>query len=207
MGVKKSRGWLTLVYPESAPEYWQDTLAEIGQMCVISPLHEHDVNQGTEEQKKPHYHVLLLWDGPTTEKCAKGTVSLICGVGCFPCASVRGSVRYFCHMDNPDKYQYDKNDLKQIGGLDLESLITSESDEELLIKEMYEFIKEYNIIYYSDFVDYCCLNNDEWFRLITHKYRENIYKYMRSLEYKQRKELEYAENEQGTTSSYEEIPE
>ena len=102
--ASKSRGWLTLVYPESVKYDWIQILEDIGQQAIISPLHDSDINQGTYELKKPHYHVLLLWDGPTTEKNAKGVISLIGGVGCFACMSVRGSTRYFCHLDNPDKF-------------------------------------------------------------------------------------------------------
>ena len=185
MGVSKSRGWLTIVYPESTNfEFWTDMLARMGQQCIISPLHDQDINQGTEnERKKPHYHVLLLWDGPTTEKNARKIVDLIGGVGCFPAMSIRGCVRYFCHLDNPDKAQYRKEDLKQIGGLDLESLLVSESDEDFMLKEIFEYIRKYNFLIYADFVDYCSLNKPEWFNLIMHKHRENVFRYLRSIEY------------------------
>ena len=186
--VNKSRGWLTLVYPESALENWIDVLSQIGQQVLISPLHDRDINQGTNERKKEHYHVLLLWDGPTTENNAKKIVDLIGGVGCFQCMSVRGSARYFCHLDNPDKVKYDVHDLRQIGGIDIQKILMSESDESLMLQEIFKFCTEYNIINYKDLIDYCMVSNEEWFNLITHKHRENVWKYLRSAEYKNKQE-------------------
>lgn len=202
--VKKSRGWLTLVYPESAPANWKQALARIGMQVVISPLHDQDINQGTEERKKPHYHVLLLWDGPTTEKNAKYIAGMICGVGCFPCMSVRGSVRYFCHLDNPDKHQYSVDDLQQIGGLDLQKLIMSESDETMMLSEIFDFIDQNGITSYKRFVDYCRIQKIEWFNLVMSKHRENVWKYLRSYEYELKgyyEDEKENENQQGTIRS------
>ena len=125
MSTIKSRAWLTIVYPESVNPDWIDFLEERGQQVVISPLHDQDkliCPEGDETVKKAHYHVMLLWDGPTTERNAKEVVKSIGGVGCLKCASVRGSVRYFLHLDNPDKHQYSFDDLRQIGGLDNQHL-------------------------------------------------------------------------------------
>lgn len=199
MSEQKSRGWLTLVYPESAREGWQNILAQIGQQCVISPLHDKDYNQGEEnELKKPHYHVLLLWDGPTTFKNAKRVVELICGVGCFAAMSVRGSIRYFCHLDNPDKVQYDVKDLVQLGGIDIDDILLSKSDEDFMLEEIFRTIREFNFYIYADFIDWCSMNNKEWFSLIMHKHRENVFKYMRSIEY-------YGKDERNTTESDKEL--
>lgn len=202
--VKKSRGWLTIVYPESAPVNWKQALAQVGMQAVISPLHDQDINQGTDERKKPHYHVLLLWDGPTTEKNAKYVISMICGVGCFQCMSVRGSVRYFCHLDNPDKHKYNVSDLQQIGGIDLQKLLMSESDEDIMLSDIFEFIDQNGITSFKKFVDYCRVQKLEWFNLIMHKHRENVWKYLRSYEYELKgyyDDERENENEQGTIGS------
>ena len=199
MSTQKSRGWITLVYPESEVKNWQGILAQIGQQCIISPLHDKDYNQGEEqEQKKPHYHVLLLWDGPTTYKNAKRVVDIIGGVGCFAAMSIRGCVRYWCHLDNPEKAQYNIEDIVQIGGIDIEDILLSKSDEDIMLEEIFRTIREYNFLIYADFVDWCSMNNKEWFSLIMHKHRENIFKYMRSIEY-------YGKDERFTTESNKEL--
>lgn len=64
--AQKSRYWITVVYPESAAENWIEILNLSGLQAIISPLHDKDVN-ATGEIKKAHYHVMLMWDGPTTK--------------------------------------------------------------------------------------------------------------------------------------------
>ena len=61
----KKRNWAFVLYPESAPEDWRERLKISGLMSAISPLHDRDVNP-TGEPKKAHYHVLLVYSGPTT---------------------------------------------------------------------------------------------------------------------------------------------
>ena len=182
----KSRGWLTIVYPESAAENWQEYFWYTGQQVVISPLHDKDKNPEPEgsEFKKPHYHCLLLWDGPTTQACALRVVEQIGGVGCLQCASIRGSVRYFCHLDNPDKYQYSQDDLVQYGGIDLDEVIHSDSEDMLILRQMYEYINSNSICYYSEFIDFCAKYREDWFKLVSMRYRENIYKYIKAYAYK-----------------------
>lgn len=178
----KSRGWLTEIYEESAKENWREILSYLGQQCVISPIHDKDVTV-TGEPKKAHTHVLLMWDGPTTYQQAKKVVDLIGSVGCLKCATIRGSIRYFCHLDNPEKYQYSVDDLEQIGGIDIEAFLMSESDEDVELYAMYNFIDQEEIISYREFVLWCGRNNETWFKMINRKYRENIFKFIRSLQY------------------------
>lgn len=56
------RNFATVVYPESAPENWQDILSRHCVPAFISPLHDKDINP-TGEPKKPHYHVVLMFEG------------------------------------------------------------------------------------------------------------------------------------------------
>ena len=65
----KTRNWVTIVYPESAPKDWRDKLREECIQAVVSPLHNADANPDGE-QKKEHYHVMLLFDGPKRQSMA-----------------------------------------------------------------------------------------------------------------------------------------
>ena len=58
----RARNYATVVYPESAPDGWQDILSEQFVPAFISPLHNMDVNP-TGEQKKEHYHVMVMFEG------------------------------------------------------------------------------------------------------------------------------------------------
>lgn len=178
----KSRGWLTILYPESMEQDWEEKLNQIGQQFILSPLHDGDIN-ADGSKKKNHYHLLLLWDGPTTFNTAMKIVTYIKGVGCLPCATIRGSVRYFCHLDNPEKKRYSVKDMKQSGGLDIDKFMLSETEENEILKDIFCFIRVNHVESYADFVDYCRIYQDEWFKLIMHKHRENVFRYIRSIEY------------------------
>ncbi|KAA9252434.1 Rep family protein, partial [Streptococcus anginosus] len=48
------RNWSWIVYPDSAPENWRSILDETGEKWIESPLHDKDINETTNEIKKPH---------------------------------------------------------------------------------------------------------------------------------------------------------
>lgn len=53
--------WLFEFYPDSAPENWRETINGWLVDCLVSPLHDSDVNEdGTP--KKPHWHGILFFD-------------------------------------------------------------------------------------------------------------------------------------------------
>lgn len=208
----KARCWLTEFYPESMNPEFREIASLIGLQMCISPLHDKDVNP-TGEFKKPHYHALLKWKNPTTRRNAEKYVKMMGGVGCFECVSESGSVQYWTHKNNPEKAQYNFEDIECIAGYDLETAYYSDSDDMLELKQMYAFIRENGFTMYSDFVDYCMEFEMNWFRLINKKYRENLWKYLRSREYKEQKEAMeiercyYGEDKQGSAGSYEEVSE
>lgn len=100
----RTRSYACVLYPESAPENWRDILSDFHIPCLISPLHDKDVNP-TGEKKKAHYHVLLLFDSVKSETQAREIFEAFGGVGCEKVNSVRGYARYLCHLDNPEKVQ------------------------------------------------------------------------------------------------------
>ena len=96
----RKRNFATVVYPESAPENWQEILAGMFVPAFISPLHDKDINP-TGEPKKPHYHVVVMNDGKKSIEQAQELFAAIGGVGCEVVQSIRGYARYLCHLDNP----------------------------------------------------------------------------------------------------------
>lgn len=149
----KKRNWTFVLYPESAPTDWIERLKISGLMTAISPLHDKDVNP-TGEPKKAHYHVLLVYSGPTTYNAvAKFTASLNATI---PQAleSVRGMYRYFSHKDNPEKYQYNETDIVTLNGFNIADLIELTKSEVNEIKaKILKMIREINIIEYSELID------------------------------------------------------
>lgn len=164
-GKGRTRNFATVVYPESALENWQEVLSEQFVPAFISPLHDKDLNV-TGEPKKPHYHVLLMFDNVKTLEQATALFSRISGVGCEVVQSLRGYARYLCHLDNPEKHQYSTEDLKQLCGADYSTTIGLPTDKYKAIGEMIDFCQENNVVSYSELLEYSRHNRFEWFRVL-----------------------------------------
>lgn len=156
MGTKnvKKRNWAFVAYPDSLPTDWKEQLQATGLQVAISPLHDMDVDP-TGELKKPHYHVILCYAGPTSYNVVKGlTDSLKCPIP-QPLEQVRGYYRYFTHMDNPEKYQYSPDAIETINGFSIMDFVELTKSEVLTVKrKLQSLIREKNILEYSDFMDY-----------------------------------------------------
>lgn len=150
----KKRYWTFVLYPESAPEDWRDILQRTGLEIAVSPLHDKDINPGTDEVKKPHYHLILCYNSTTTGNAVKKLTDELNQPIPLPIDSVRGLYRYFTHKDNPEKFQYDEKDITSINGFDIADYSDLSSSEVSRIKlELTKFIKEQDLTEYSDFMD------------------------------------------------------
>lgn len=155
----KKRYWAFVLYPESAPEDWHDKLRETGLQCAISPLHDKDLNpDGTV--KKPHWHVIAAYDGPTTFNNVKSLTAALNAPIPQPLAQIRGYYRYFTHKDNPEKYQYDENDISTINGFNIADYCELTKSEVMTVKrKLQQLIRDLDLLEYSDFMDYL-MDND-----------------------------------------------
>ena len=191
-GKGRTRNFATVVYPESAPEKWQDILAEQFVPAFISPLHDKDINP-TGEAKKPHYHVVVMFDGVKTKEQAQDLFEKICGVGCEVVQSIRGYARYLCHMDNPDKAQYKQEDVRSLCGADYVGVVGLVLDKYKAIGEMIDFCKEYNIYSYSDLLEYCRSERFDWFRVLCDNGTVVMKEYLKSRSWSENREVEKSE--------------
>ncbi len=148
----KKRNWGAVVYPESAPKDWEEILKLKGIAFAVSPLHDKDINP-TGEPKKPHYHLVLCFSGPVTDKTVNDIMKELNQPIAIPLESVRGYYRYLVHKDNPEKYQYNEEDIKLFNGFDVSDVLNSFEVFNLL-KEIQLIILENNIEEYSDLMDY-----------------------------------------------------
>ena len=120
---QRTRNFATVVYPESAPSDWIDKLDQLHVAALISPLHDKDTNP-SGEPKKPHYHVLLMFEGVKDyETQVKPIFAEIGGVGREMVNSARGYARYLCHLDNPEKAQYEPSEVRCMGGADYTDIL------------------------------------------------------------------------------------
>ena len=163
----RTRNWNIIVYPESAPEKWRELIDETHIEWVESPLHDKDVN-ADGELKKAHYHVLLLFDGPKSYEQVKKITDSINAPIPQRCHSVKGSIRYMVHKDNPEKAQYDWNKIVCHGGADLASLCAPTATERMAIqKDITAYIRDERIIEFADILFYAQANDlDDWYNVL-----------------------------------------
>lgn len=164
-GSGRTRNFATVVYPESAPENWQELLADLKVPAFISPLHDQDINPGGEK-KKPHYHVLIMFEGVKTMEQADDLFKVIGGVGNEKVQSIRGYARYLCHLDNPEKAQYKQEDVRCLGGADYVSVIGLALDRYKAIGEMIDYCVENKVYSYAALLKYSRLERFDWFRIL-----------------------------------------
>ena len=154
--------WTAVIYPDSMPENWRGILGELMISWAISPLHDKDINaDGTP--KKPHYHLLVSFRSVKTYEQAKEITDRFNGTIPQPCRDTRGLVRYFLHLDNPEKAQYERASIQAGGGFDVENALKpTATEEEDILDEMCEFIEANWITEFCDFNIYVRRNRPEW---------------------------------------------
>lgn len=151
-----ARHWSCIVYPESAPENWEQILTEKYHLdWARSPLHDKDLNaDGTT--KKPHFHVQFYFAG-------KKSFSQVCEITNALNAPVpqvtknfRGAIRYFFHLDNPEKAQYELKDAGGVG-IDIKGIIETTADKKMNfctdLLEVRRICLAHNIMEMDDLID------------------------------------------------------
>ncbi|MCI7565176.1 replication protein [Aerococcus urinaeequi] len=160
---EKGRDWTFIVYPESAPDNWRTVLDETHLRWIESPLHDKDMN-ADGEIKKSHYHILLTFDGPVTEKQVIKLIDPLNTPLPKKVGSARGLVRYMAHLDNPEKYQYSRDEIVGHCGADVESYFElTKTSKMSVMKEIITYIYENKIDNYADFLMICIQHSDDWF--------------------------------------------
>ncbi len=160
----RARNFATVVYPESAPAEWLDILSKHCIPAFISPLHDKDINP-TGEPKKPHYHVIIMFEGKKSIEQVKEVFDSINGVGLEVVKSLRGYARYLCHLDNPEKTQYDVNAVRCIAA-DYLGTIGLAVDKYVAIGEMQDFCEKYDIVSFYTLVKYAHAKRPDWHRIL-----------------------------------------
>jgi hypothetical protein len=177
--------WNFILYPESAPENWREIIDETHIEWVESPLHDKDINPD-ESLKKAHYHVTLLFPSLKTFEQVKEITDSVNAPIPVKCLSVKGSIRYMVHKDNPDKAQYAWDAIVCHGGADLSSLCAPTATERLQIqKDIINFIRLSEIIEFEDIVNYSVENNlTDWFNVLMNYSTISINAFIRSRRHK-----------------------
>lgn len=165
------RSFATMVYEESAPEDWRSIVSELLVPCFVSPVHDKDVYEKDDPErgikagdlKKPHYHLLFMFDGMKSPDQIREMIALFGGVGIEKVRSNRAYARYLCHLDSPNKAQYSVEDVVEYGGADYGRYVAIKVDKHTAIREILKWCRETGTESYADLLDYAAENNDDWF--------------------------------------------
>lgn len=168
-----------IVYEDSAVKGWLNVLSELHLSVAVSPYHNQDLT-ATGEPKKPHWHVVFMYDSVKSRSQAMQDFDAIGGV--YPhednfsshdkwvqvfdrecvVGSLRSMLRYLCHLDNPDKTQYAIDDVITFSGFNYEKFISSNVDEWELLEHVCEFIEEQNVISFNYLVSFARKHRRIW---------------------------------------------
>lgn len=159
--ILKKRNWTFVLYPESAPKNWRELLQKSGIQAAVSPLHNRDVNP-TGEVKKEHYHIILVYPGPTTYNAVAGFTASLNATIPQVLEAVKGMWRYFTHKDNPEKAQYEEREITTVNGFNISDLVElTKSEVNELKRSICNLIREVDITEYAGLLDFLC-DNELW---------------------------------------------
>lgn len=187
---ERTRNWNFIIYPESAPTNWREIINETRIEWVESPLHDRDINPDGEV-KKSHYHVTLLFSSNKSYEQVKALTDSVNAPIPIKCQSVKGSIRYMVHKDNPEKAQYDWNKIMCHGGANLTALCSPTTTERLQIQQdIMAYIRQSDIIEFSDLVSYAMDEGlNDWFNVMMNYSTVSINAFLRSKRHKAEKAL------------------
>lgn len=99
----RKRCWMALCYPdnEEMNNWWLNTLPGID-FGYVGRIHD--------QEGKAHHHVVFVFPEAKTQTAVSLNVSYPVR-WLRPWDSKRKAMRYLCHCDNPEKFQYDVNGL------------------------------------------------------------------------------------------------
>lgn len=146
----KGRYWTLVLYPESCKTNWREELESRGIVFAVSPLHDKDIDPNGEV-KKPHWHLILEFDGPTTFNNVKRIADDIGSVLPKKVESVRGMYRYLVHLDNPEKAQYKLEDIEHHNNFTIE---LTETEEAIMLDKITDIIEGADIKNYHELIQY-----------------------------------------------------
>lgn len=190
----KSKYFCCILYPDSST-YDVDkvikSLAAEHLTFAVSPIHDRDI-EDDGSFKKAHFHLLLAYSSATTLNNIRGWFK-VCGMSeselhsVRVCASAVGYYRYLTHKDNPEKAQYDDNDIRVFNDSDelfkKFSKTASEKIDDLV--RIFQIVDELNTVSFHNLIQYLMLNERDLFKMLTSSSALAICvkEYQRSLEY------------------------
>ena len=175
----RNRNYAAVVYPDSAPENWREILKNQHVPAFISPLHDRDIN-ADGSPKKPHWHIVLKFAGKKSLNQVTEITNALNAPAPQVCKDIRAYARYLCHLDNPEKAQYDVGEVECLGGADYLETISTAADIDILVSEIEAWIDEQGCYSYAGLCRYARQYRPDWARLLRTRCTLHITAYIKS---------------------------
>lgn len=190
----KSKYFCCMLYPDSTTYDVVTIIKALAQehlTFAVSPIHDRDI-EDDGSPKKGHYHILLAYSSATTLNNIRMWFKA-CGMpesdlhSIRVCASGVGYYRYLTHKDNPEKAQYDANEIRVFNDFDevFKKFANTESDKIDKLVRIFQIVDELNTISFHSLIQYLMFNERDLFKMLTSSSALAICvkEYQRSLEY------------------------
>ena len=126
ISTKRSTYWATICYPESMKKEPKAILDHFNQRSIgfyLSPLHDRDLDEDGNP-KKAHYHLLMRFSSLKSQSQVQIILGEITDVQPVIISNLTQYGRYLLHLDNPEKAQYNKDDV--VSNLDYNDFLAKE---------------------------------------------------------------------------------
>lgn len=189
---ERSSLWLFEFYPEGnppAPENWKEIIADWLVDCLVSPLHDRDVNPDGSP-KKPHWHGILSFDSlKSPEQVAELVAPLNGPKPIKPNGTMRNCAAYLTHANNPEKAQYSPGDVLSFGGIDYREALLRTADKYGYIGEMMDWCDEQGVRSYANLLRFARKEREEWFRCLCDNGTYVMKEYLKTASFDERQNL------------------
>lgn len=136
------------------------------------------------QDKKPHYHVMVMFDGKKSNDQLNLMFPFACNAQFQVVQSISGMARYLCHLDDPDKYQYPLDAVVGLSGADYMTYIELPCDRYKTLQDMHRFIIANDVSSFPQFASYCLRNRLDWYKALA----DNCTYFIKELLWQVRKE-------------------
>lgn len=174
------RNFGCIVYEDTPVKDWLRVLDEEKIPAFVSPLHDSDIDP-QDQPKTPHYHVMIMFEGKKSVEQAQHIFDKLGGKGVEKINSLRSYARYLCHLDNPNKAQYDPNNVICFGGADYFEIIALAYDKYTAVGEIMDFCVLNQIYSYAELCLYSKEHRYDWYRILVDKATVHITQFLKSL--------------------------
>lgn len=151
-GYKPARNWWFILYPESAPVDWLDLLQSRAVPFAVSPLHDQCLDENGNV-KKPHYHIILTYDGPTTYNHVLELTRSLGQPIPLRVESLSGAYSYLTHANAPDKHQYNADDIRLYNGFKVPRALGGKGEKIMARAQLCSLIQESGIVEFAQLVE------------------------------------------------------